>query len=615
MPGILDDNNEVYRIIKERSLSSRNRMYHKFKWLIPVAMFILSSGIFANVVINTRCANIESVRARAELNAVSYSDRMERELGEGISITESLEQVIISDSGVVTKFNTIAEDMFNKDYIQSIQMAPDGVVTDIYPDKGNDAGKIDLINDSKRGDVTRYGIDNDMIIMQGPFELNQGGMGIAIRNPVFIEDEEGNSRFWGLVIVIVKVPEIFIDSVEGLDNFGYDYCLTKTKSPLDDEYDVLSSTGVTLVDPVAHTFTLGGCELRLEVMPKDGWKAGIVNPFIIILGSLIVVLVTGLTIAIIIIMERQIALKNLSYMDTLTGIYNRSGFNEQLAHYMKDNKDKPCVGILLDIDNFKFINDLYGHAVGDEALRKLAASMKNTFSDDKCERSVIGRNGGDEFCMILKNCHCSDVEEKIKQFAAMKRMFVYEGQEYNYTISVGYVEYPKDVNEPSKILHYADMALYEVKIDGKQGCKRYNKGQISAKRSQLGFSLGDISENLPGAFLIYKADKNNDEILFANHEMVQFAGCKDIEEFFEHTQQHFSNLIHPDDRKRVEESIWSQIDGKKYGINDYVKFNMLRRDKTVRQVLDYGRIVHNNRYGRVFYVLIMDQILIDEYYK
>lgn len=615
MPGILDDNKEVYKIIKEQNLSGRKRMYHKFKWIIPVVMFMLSSGIFANVVINTRRANVENVRARAELNAVSYSDRMERELGEGISITESLEQVIISDSGVVTKFNTIAEDMFNKDYIQSIQIAPDGVVTDIYPDKGNDAGKIDLVNDSKRGAVTRYGIDNNMVIMQGPFELNQVGMGIAIRNPVFIEDEEGSSQFWGLAIVIVKVPDIFIDSVEGLANFGYDYCLTKTKSPLTDEYEVLSSTGVTLVNPVVHTFTLGGCEWQLEVTPKGGWKAGIVNPSIIVFGSLIVLLVTGLTIALIIIRERQIALKNLSYMDTLTGIYNRSGFNEQLARYMKDNKDKPCVGILLDIDNFKFINDLYGHAVGDEALRKLAASMKNTFGDDKCESSIIGRNGGDEFCMILKNCRCSDVEEKIKQFAAMKRVFVYEGKEYNYTISVGYVEYPIDVNEPSEILHYADMALYEVKLDGKQGCRRYNKEQVYAKRSQLGFSLGDISENLPGAFLIYKADKNNDEILFANHEMIQFAGCKDIDEFFEHTQQHFGNLIHPDDRERVEKSIWSQIDSKQYDINDYVKFNMLCRDKTVREVLDYGRIVHNNRYGRVFYVLIMDRILIDKHYK
>ena len=73
------------------------------------------------------------------------------------------------------------------DYIQSIQIAPDGVVTEIYPESGNEAGKIDLIHDKERGKISCYARDNDVITMQGPFSLKQGRTGIAVRNPVYLE--------------------------------------------------------------------------------------------------------------------------------------------------------------------------------------------------------------------------------------------------------------------------------------------------------------------------------------------------------------------------------------------------------------------------------------------
>ncbi len=67
--------------------------------------------------------------------------------------------------------------------IESVQLAPNGVVTDIYPADGNEAGKIDLLHDKDRGKISCYARDNHTIITQGPFELKQGGYGIAVRNP------------------------------------------------------------------------------------------------------------------------------------------------------------------------------------------------------------------------------------------------------------------------------------------------------------------------------------------------------------------------------------------------------------------------------------------------
>lgn len=66
------------------------------------------------------------------------------------------------------------------DFIQSIQIAPDGVVTDIYPEAGNEAGKIDLMHDESRGEICRYGRDKNIVTMQGPFDLKQGGRALRL---------------------------------------------------------------------------------------------------------------------------------------------------------------------------------------------------------------------------------------------------------------------------------------------------------------------------------------------------------------------------------------------------------------------------------------------------
>lgn len=107
----------------------------------------------------------------------------------------------------------------------------------------------------------------------------------------------------------------------------------------------------------------------------------------------------------------------------------------------------------------------------------------------------------------------------------------------------------------------ADAALYGVKQKGKQGCMVFTKG-LQATRTQLGFALQDISDNLPGAFLIYKANPADD-------------GHK----------------------------------------NDYVSFSFIRRDGSKIEVFDHGRIVDTTHYGRVFYVLFMSKELINRHYE
>ena len=146
-----------------------------------------------------------------------------------------------SEDGEINHFDTIAENIIS-DSIASIQLAPDGIVTDIYPANGIEAGKIDLLHDKDRKEISCYARDHHTIITQGPFELKQGGLGIAVRNPVYLKDENGQEYFWGFTIVILRIPDIFSDSIDAISNFGYEYRLSKTDTPWSDTYTIIEQS-------------------------------------------------------------------------------------------------------------------------------------------------------------------------------------------------------------------------------------------------------------------------------------------------------------------------------------------------------------------------------------
>lgn len=577
----------------------------KYKIIIPLLVFLIGTEVLCAVVYKISYTNQEQVCDKAALNAVSYADRMITDLNNGITITKSLEQIIISENGQIEHFEKVAENMMT-DSIQSIQLAQGGVVTDIYPEKGNDTGKIDLINDPSRGEIARYGRDNNITVMQGPFQLKQGDVGITIRNPVYLENESGDKYFWGFTISIIRVPEIFSNSVNALEDFGYYYRLSKTLSPLTGEFTEIYSNCEEFISPVTYQFELGGCSWKLEVTPKDGWHADSQTTTVFIGGFIILFLLTGLTYALMVLQANGIILQNLSSTDNLTGLLNRNGFQEHLTKYMKKHSNEHCVCIALDIDDFKFINDLFGHSTGDKALCILADTIRSSFP----KNSILCRNGGDEFCIILKNCTCKDAKAQIEAFTDMPRSFIASNQTQSFNISVGYAQYNPDDGSVEQLLIDADTALYDVKIKGKHECLEFNPNMNKKIRTPLGFALSDISENLPGAFIIYKADKKDDSILFANKEMLNLTGCSNFDELIDYTGRSFRNIIKEDEREAVEENIWKQIKALENDNNDYLSFSLKRKNGTVIPVLDHGRLINSRYYGNIFYVFIIDHDLV-----
>ena len=571
----------------------------KKKTLVPLIIFLLGICLVGLIVYKTDTHEKNQRHILAQLNATTYGERIKNEIADGIGITDTLEQILISENGEIHQFETIAGNLMS-DSIESVQLAPNGVVTDIYPAEGNEAGKIDLLHDKDRKEISCYARDNHATITQGPFELKQGGYGIAVRNPVYLKDKSGQEYFWGFTIVILRVPDIFSDTVSALSNFGYEYKILKTDIPWSDTYKVVYQSDGQIDHPVSYAFTVGDGTWKLEVTPKTGWRN---NTLLIIISGMfltISLLLSVLTRVWLIAKEHKNKYKILARTDSLTNIYNRYGFDELAEKIISKNPQTHFVAALLDIDDFKLVNDIYGHSYGDKALKSLADGMKAFFPSD----ALLGRNGGDEFCILLPNCTFKEADKQLQQFTKLPKTFSYHGKELAFYISLGYAEYPTFAASPSQLMRCADAALYEIKLHGKNGCMAYRKGLQSGVRKQLGFALKDISEHLPGAFIIYRADKEDDELFYANHEFLHMTGYKSMDELFRLTQKRFRNLIRQDEQQQIETSIWEQIDTGNE--NDYIHFHLRKADGTYLSVLDHGRIVESQQYGKVFYVLFMD---------
>ena len=154
-------------------------------------------------------------------------------------------------------------------------------------------------------------------------------------------------------------------------------------------------------------------------------------------------------------------IKKESRTDTLTKVYNRHALYDYLLTL--ENKDEYNL-VILDIDDFKKINDTYGHICGDFILKEVAR-LSDNYSDD----DFVSRYGGEEFVIILKSR--GDFESSIKYVDGLRELiqnheFIYDNKEIHLTITIGIAKYIKDISIDDWI-NTADMKLYEGKNSGK----------------------------------------------------------------------------------------------------------------------------------------------------
>ncbi|NLT09038.1 MAG: GGDEF domain-containing protein [Ruminococcus sp.] len=166
-----------------------------------------------------------------------------------------------------------------------------------------------------------------------------------------------------------------------------------------------------------------------------------------------------------------------SQMDQLTGILNKKAFEDYTAHRLENASPEEVLAmVLVDLDNFKGVNDTLGHAVGDQVLAKIGSILRGVFSPE----DFIGRIGGDEFCVFVHNFpKDTDRREFITAkceaiCAAFRNNYTGKDGKYKVSGSIGVAMFPGNGNSFEELYKASDTALYYSKKNGKDTYNFYD---------------------------------------------------------------------------------------------------------------------------------------------
>jgi diguanylate cyclase (GGDEF)-like protein len=159
----------------------------------------------------------------------------------------------------------------------------------------------------------------------------------------------------------------------------------------------------------------------------------------------------------------QLRPMQMAYHDPLTGLSNRQLFNDRLAHVlvMAKREQRSFAVIFLDLDNFKPINDRFGHRVGDVVLKLAAVRIESGVR----ESDTVARLGGDEFAILLADAeNTADAERVVRKISeSLSRPFEVRGHMLELGISAGVAFYPADGVSGMELIDAADDAMYRNK--------------------------------------------------------------------------------------------------------------------------------------------------------
>ncbi len=172
---------------------------------------------------------------------------------------------------------------------------------------------------------------------------------------------------------------------------------------------------------------------------------------------------------------------DLAYYDTLTQLPNRSLFYDRLQReLLRVKRDRTLKGavVFIDLDNFKIINDSFGHRTGDELLRTMATRLKASTR----ESDTVSRLGGDEFTVLITEAHTlADIDITTRRILeALVKPVTIDNNELTVTASLGVAIFPQDATDSDTLIKHADTAMYHAKSLGKNSIE-YFTGELNQK--------------------------------------------------------------------------------------------------------------------------------------
>lgn len=227
-------------------------------------------------------AYVEVNRRRREYGQMQYiastvSAETYETISKHMSRVEVLEAVLVQSGGRLGGFAPVAELLIREPGVRNVLFAPNGVVTEVYPLEGNEGVLgLDLKGEGAGNKEAQAAIASGQMIMAGPFALIQGGMGIAGRLPVYMEDAGGQRAFWGIVSVTLAYPDVLSSiSLESVESQGFACQVWRVNADTGERQGILSTAGAPSGGRWALTLPVAiyNSEWYVSVAPLRAWYA------------------------------------------------------------------------------------------------------------------------------------------------------------------------------------------------------------------------------------------------------------------------------------------------------------------------------------------------------
>lgn len=476
---------------------------------------------------------------RAYLSAKLLVRSFTPSLKQAESLSRELAQTTVDEVGQVSNFAKRSRELLAVDYVQGLALISDR--GDWWANPGPSPELQAAWCKFRQSGCRAYAIKNKTTVMVGPVTLKGGEQALLFYRPVYAD-----GKLWGFAVVAARLDLLGQGSLENISQGGLNYRLYRQPVSAK-KYELISRSSSPVQRAVVYKFqpTLASGKWKIYVSPKGGWTYPAKSRNIVIYASLLALALFSLLTAWVMRQAHIRQLKTEATVDPLTQICNRLGFNQHLAAFLREEEEAVYTLAMIDVDDFKLFNDLYGHQVGDQVLRQVACGLKEAIGD----QGLAGRTGGDEFTIALFGMDAAAAQPLIQRILIADHQIDWQGQTIEYSLSIGYADSPRQGKQLAGLVSRADEALYEVKLSGKSGAQHYSGETSKPLRSQLGFTLHDIAANIPAALMIYKPTSGR--ILFVNQGTLRLLGYDSLWNFFNHMNTEAGHVVAPGDLDRV----------------------------------------------------------------
>ena len=408
----------------------------------------------------------QAERAVLQGEAATVRARLESELNATLSLSLGLSSFVLAKPDFSQdELAQVAASLIRlQPAIRSVAMAPDNVIRFIYPRMGNEKalGLRYLDTPAQRDAVSRL-MREQRPVIAGPIELVQGGIGIVNRIPIIDTQPDGSPRYWGLASVAINPLPIFERAGIHATPNGIRYAL-RGKDGLGAKGEVFLGDAALFGDP--------GTVLMDVVIPGGSWQlaARAAAPAVghgLGIQLLLAVLAAIAGALVVYTVSAHQRIRSMALHDNLTGLANRHQFNlrgqDMFALAKRSRRHLTLLNI--DINDFKSINDTYGHAAGDAVLVQVA----NTLRACCRETDLLARLGGDEFVVLLPDTQMGPtLEALLERLRGAVDVALPGSAPVRLGISIGVATCSDTTPTLDSLMRQADEAMYRAKEASQQ---------------------------------------------------------------------------------------------------------------------------------------------------